>query len=346
MLYSIGNCDTDPEKKFEKFSGYERVISMTYKDLFQNKKTIDNSAALILFFPYNFWDEIVENKQKLYGVETFGRNIQKLKTKLCHKLEEIFPNATYVNRPRLFALERDKKLLKEVLRKNDIPVVPSIPKDISVIDEELKKGTIIYIKARYGSMGKGITRLSKDKWLTNYKYNGTNIQNHEQDEGWETIEVTNTYSFLEKLLKEDVIVEKGLEMKNFKFDVRGTFVYGKLREIYGRSAKNPLITNLSQGGASFEYEDLEKILGRTNLAQGINIMQKTCNIIGANFIGVDLIFDNNLNPYILEVNSFPGLGHGIKSKENDIQSKILRELYNSLKGDILTNRLKSIKPLC
>lgn len=336
MLYSIGDRDVDSEKQFENFSGYERVISMTYKDLFKSRKTIDNRAALMLFFPYNPWNEIVENKQGIYGVGTFGRNIQKLKSKLCHKLEEVFPNAIYVNKPQLFALERDKKLMKEVLRKNGIPVAPSIPKDISVIDEELNKGTIIYIKARYGSMGKGITRLSKDKWFTNYKYDGINIQNHEQDDGWQSIDITNNYSFLEKLLKEDVIVEKGLEAQNLKFDIRGIFVYGKLREIYGRTTRNSHITNLSQGGTELEYEYLERILGRAKLAEGINEMQKTCNLIGASLIGVDLIYDNELNPYILEVNSFPGLGHG--NKEKEIRNKILREVHYGIK-DVMMNSL-------
>ncbi|MCD4784802.1 MAG: hypothetical protein K8T10_13375 [Candidatus Eremiobacteraeota bacterium] len=279
----------------------------------------------------------MENKQDIYGVGTFGRNIRKLKTKMCNKLEEVFPNATYVNHPNLFALERDKKLMKEVLKRNGISVAPSIPKDISVIDEELNKGTIIFVKARYGSMGKGITRLSKDKWFTNYKYDGINIQNHEQDGGWESIDITNNYSFLEKLLKEDIIVEKGLEAPDFKFDIRGVFVYGKLREIYGRTTKNSHITNLSQGGTELEYEFLEKVLGKTKLAQGINEMQKTCNLICANLIGVDLIYDNELNPYILEVNSFPGLGHGKKEKE--IQSKILREVHFSIENDILMKSL-------
>jgi glutathione synthase/RimK-type ligase-like ATP-grasp enzyme len=334
MLYAIGDNKADTERQFELFSAFENIIHLSFKELMTIEKTIDANAGVILFFPYMLWNKFVETSNELYGVRGFRENISKLKNNICEKLEQVFPKAFYVNKPNVFALERDKIETKNFLDRHFISVVPEVSKEIPMIMNELKKGNCIYIKVRYGSMGKGITRLEEGKWLTNFRYDNGEIKNHPCDFEWRTTDVTNNYSFLQKLLLEDVLVEKGVETPKelgSKFDIRGVFVYGKLAELYGRASNNPLITNLSQGGDCLEVNDLIDMIGIDKLSEAVQEMYNANWVFGTNLLGVDLTFDKKLNPYVMEVNSFPGLGHGID--EEGIRDALLRNVYSNLTNE-------------
>lgn len=331
MLYAIGDSKADIERQFDLFSTFNSIIHFTFDELMNTEETLDRNAGIILFFPYKLWDSVVEASNELYGVTGFKANMSNLKTHLNEKLEQVFPEALYVNNPYVFALERDKIETKKLLHRHGVSVVPDVPKDILAIQNELKIGNCVYVKVRYGSMGKGITRLEEGRWLTNFKYENGEIKNHPSDFEWRTIDVTEDYSFLEKLLTEDVLVEKGVEPPRelgSKFDIRGVFVYAKLAELYGRSSNNPLITNLSQGGGCLESSDLIDMVGISKLSEAVQQMYHSNRVMGTNLLGVDLTFDRNLNPYVMEVNSFPGLGHGID--EEDIRDALLRDVHSNL----------------
>ena len=331
MLYAIGDCGADIENQFELFSTFENIVHITFDELMGTRQIIDEDAGIILFFPYKLWDNFVETNTGLYGGKSFKANICTLKDHLYKKLKQVFPKALYVNEPNVFALERDKLETKAFLYRHGISVIPNVQKNISSIKSELANGNCVYVKVRYGSMGKGITRLEKDKWLTNFSYEKGNIGNHPNDFEWTTIDVTDDFSFLEKLLKEDVLVEQGIETPRelgTKFDIRGVFVYGRLAELYGRASDNPLITNLSQGGDCLEQKDLIEMIGVDKLAEATKHMRDANRVFGTNFLGVDLAFDKNLNPFVMEVNSFPGLGHGID--EESIRDALLRDVHSNL----------------
>jgi glutathione synthase/RimK-type ligase-like ATP-grasp enzyme len=300
----------------------------------RTEQVLDEHAGIILFFPYRLWDTFVETNNGLYGGKGFKASICKLKDHLHNKLEQVFPEALYVNEPGIFALERDKLETKNFLRQHGISVVPDVRREISTIKNELTKGNCVYVKVRYGSMGKGITRLEEGKWLTNFRYENGTIDNHPNDFEWKTIDVTDNDSFLEKLLKEDVLVEQGIETPTelgSKFDIRGVFVYGRLSELYGRVSNSPLITNLSQGGDCLEIKDLFEMIGNDKLAEAVQCMHDTNRVFGTNLLGVDLTFDRDLKPYVMEVNSFPGLGHGIA--EEDIRDALLRDVHLNLTNE-------------
>ena len=330
MLYAIGDSGADVENQFDLFSTFPNIVHVTFKELMGTKQVIDNDAGIILFFPYELWDTLVETGSGLYGAN-FKENICKLEGHLQKQLERVFPEALYVNEPDVFALERDKRETKDFLCRHGISVTPDVPKNISTIKNELAKGNCVYVKVRHGSMGKGITRLEEGKWLTNFRYAKGEIENHPSDFEWKTIDVTNDVAFLEKLLSEDVLVEKGVETPRelgAKFDIRGVFVYGRLAELYGRASHNPLITNLSQGGRCLEPRDLIEMIGVDKLAEATTHMYEANRVFGTNLLGVDLAFDKNLVPYVMEVNSFPGLGHGID--EEDIRDALLRDVHSNL----------------
>lgn len=339
MLYAIGDDGVDIERQFDLFSTFKNIVHFTFDKLVSNERTIDKDAGIILFFPYRLWNAFVETNNGLYGGKGFKSNICKLKDHLHKKLELAFPGAFYVNEPGVFAIERDKIETKNLLCRHSISVVPDVPKDISIIMNELTKGGCVYVKARFGSMGKGITRLEEGKWLTNFRYEAGEIKNHPNDFEWKTIDVTDNYSFLKKLLLEDVLVEKGVETPRelgSKFDIRGVFVYGRLAELYGRASENPLITNLSQGGGCLEFNDLIEMIGIDKLTEAARYMYDANRVFGTNLLGVDITFDNNLNPYVMEVNSFPGLGHGID--EEDIRDALLRNVHSNLINEYTRKR--------
>jgi hypothetical protein len=331
MLYAIGDKNADVERQFDLFSTYAEIVPITFDELMGTSETIDRDAGIILFFPYKLWDGFVETSNELYGVRGFNRNICRLKNHLRDRLEQVFPEASYVNKPCVFALERDKAETKSFLHRHSISVVPDVPKDILAIKNELKNGNCVYVKVRYGSMGKGITRLEDGKWLTNFRYENGEIMNHPNDFEWKTIDVTDNYSFLEKLLVEDVLVEKGVEAPRelgSKFDIRGVFVYSRLAELYGRASNIPLTTNLSQGGGCLEINDLIDMIGTRKLLAAVQEMYRANRALGANLLGVDLALDKDLDPYVMEVNSFPGLGHGVD--EEGIRDSLLRNVHSHL----------------
>ena len=333
MLYAIGDEGADIESQFELFSTFQNIVHVTFDELMSTEKIIDGDAGIILFFPYKLWNAFVETGHGLYGGKSFRKNICKLKDHLCKKLTQVFPEALYVNELYVFALERDKLVTKSLLSRHGISVIPNLPRDIVTIKKELARGHCVYVKARYGSMGKGITRLEQGRWLTNFRYDNGKIENHPSDFEWRSIEVTGDGSFLEKLLVEDVVVERGVETPRelgSKFDIRGVFVYGRLAELYGRASDNPLITNLSQGGGCLEPGELVERLGADRLTEATKHMYEANRVFKTNFLGVDLAFDKNLTPYVMEVNSFPGLGHGVD--EEDIRDALLRDVYSNLKG--------------
>jgi glutathione synthase/RimK-type ligase-like ATP-grasp enzyme len=352
MLYAIGDDGADIESQFELFSTFENIVHMTFDELMITDEVLDENAGIILFFPYRLWNTFVETNNGLYGGRGFKANILELKNHLHEKLELVFPGALYVNEPDVFALERDKLETKNLLRRNNISVVPDVPKDISTIENELTKGNCIYVKVRYGSMGKGITRLEKGKWLTNFRYANGAIDNHPSDFEWKTIDVTDNNSFLEKLLEEDVMVERAVETPRelgSKFDIRGVYVYGRLAELYGRASNNPLITNLSQGGGCLESSDLIGMLGEDKLAEAVHYMYDANMVFGTNLLGVDLTFDKDLKPFVMEVNSFPGLGHGITEEKTrdallrDVHSKMMNE--HAMKKQIIVTGQGSVSPV-
>ena len=190
VFYAIGDNYVDTEQQFELFSTFENVVQLTYEELMNNEKTIERNADVVLFFPYNLWNVHVETGNDIYGVGDYGKKIDGLKLCLCKKLEQVFPGAIYVNKPQVFALERDKIDTKNLLALQCINIATAVPKDIPTIRNALEAGNCIYIKVRYGSMGKGITRLEEGKWLTNFRFVNGEIKNHHYDDQWKTIDVT------------------------------------------------------------------------------------------------------------------------------------------------------------
>ncbi len=317
-IFVIGDENTN-EKAYYLLQNFQGVEGITYEKLLEGKDTISENGTIFLTFPNKLWDLIVEKKGVVYGSKQFGKRIVELVDLLAEKLETRFPNNKYVNDPKSIMVERDKIRTKDIAINERIKVPENIfskdeEKHIDKILDTIGRGETIYIKVRYGSMGKGITMLSKDKWITNFEYDGKNILNHSTNYNWIPKDVTGNLGFLERLIEEDVIIEKAINnslTNGFKFDMRTIILYGKKYSdlTYGRATDNSHITNVSQkNGRRLSLKELLKLVPRTQIEKGMEMVRLMSSRLGLNYTGGDILFEGeNFEPVFIEINSFPGL---------------------------------------
>ena len=75
----------------------------------------------------------------------------------------------------------------------------------------ISKNEGVFIKSRYGALGKGITYLSKKDGLRIIKLEEkNNVENYLDIKDWKFSEITENKDFLKNLLDLEVIIEKKL----------------------------------------------------------------------------------------------------------------------------------------
>ncbi len=310
-LFVIGD-EKEFDSTFRYMSSFDRSVGITYDELFSGNGVIATDAPTLLCFPYGLWEEKVETGDMLYGGSAFGKLIRKLTEEIQDRLEIRLPDARYVNHPLTIIRERDKLYAKRVLSSHGISVAQDIEKSLDAIMEELANGEAVYVKVRYGSMGKGITYLSQDKWTTNFRYENGLIGNHEDDNSWSEIDITGNTDFLKRLLEEDVIVERAVrnsKTNGLKFDMRVRVVFGEADSdfAYGRATHTNSITNISQGAKIITLDRMKEFVPQESIFEGIDIIRRSSGILDINYAGGDLLFEGrNFDPVFLEINSFPG----------------------------------------
>ena len=317
VIGDLSTKDSQADLTFTVMSKFPNVIPKTFQELTEKSSIVASDAPVLMCFPYSLWDKMVETGDKLYGVGNFGKSIRDLAEHLTELLDKRFPNALYVNHPKSILIERDKLKTKEILHKKGLRVAEDILKHLDSVMNELEAGNSIYIKVRYGSMGKGITYLSPKKWTTNFKYDGKNITNHENDHEWREIDITGDKDFLKKILDEDVVVERAIRnplTNGFKFDLRAYSLFGEAdpRFAYGRITNNNSITNLSQKGSERKSaEEMLKYIPEVKMKQALELINESSKILGFNYAGGDVLFEGeDFEPVFLEINSFPGYSKG------------------------------------
>ena len=330
-LILIGEENREDET-FSVMSTFPKVKSITYDQVLTGSGKIATGAPIMLCFPYSPWNNMVEKKDVLYGVSKFGYSIRNLAEMITETMQKRFPDANYVNPPMSLLLERDKLNAKKILAKEGIVVAENIEKSLDAVLEEVEKGNSVYIKARYGSMGKGITYVSKDKWTTNFKYDGTTISNHESDSGWKEIQITGDEQFIKTILSEDVVVEKGVEnskTNGLKFDLRGRTLFGEFdpKDAYGRGTNDQSITNIVQGASMMSLKEMERYVPHEKLIEGLEVVRQSAKILKLNYAGGDILFEgDSFKPVFLEINSFPGV----------LDREFFQKVYNSIKTNMLS----------
>lgn len=338
----IAFADNSDFDSFLKFYNESRLFSrynidflhIPYKSLLNDQiPSIQNESIIIFFFfPFEYWNSNIEpkNYKGIYANASFYKKFVSFFTKVESQIKKHFryKQIFFINSPFLSCKYRDKLLTKDIISKSGIPTPRPLAKaTVKDIEAFLGKDKKIFIKPKYGSMGKGITFLSKTHWNTNFVFRKNRILSKKSDYGWKFRPITNNIEFLKELLKRDFYAEEAIDslvLDKEKFDLRIYVFFHKVVYIYPRSNDfYKITTNISQGGKGHTLRFIKKVPPHLiRAAQRAAI--KTTKALGLNFAGVDVILDKNQkNVYVFDVNVFPGFP---KKKRFDLSKRIIERL--------------------
>lgn len=308
-------------QKLKDKGGLELCV-ISYTQLLSGKvPTIDASKILVVFFfPYKYWNRNIEiyPDDRIYGDKKFGQEFKVFFKKVKKAIDKHYGlrQIEYLNPPAACCLDRDKKASKDLLRKNKVPT----PRAFGVstfegIQRLVNKGVSLYIKPRFGAMGKGITYIDRGGVISNFPFRKGKIVNRSGDYNWRFAWIKNEKTFLNKLLRKDFICEEAIEpatLRGRRFDFRIYVVFGKVVYLYAKSTKaSSYLTNWSQGGKIDKKKRILKTLTKEEKALLKKLARKASRVLGLNFAGIDIIFSKGMkNAYVLEGNAFPGYEKG------------------------------------
>jgi len=301
-----------------------RIIN--YKDVFANNlPEIESDQLLILlFFPFQYWDkyiEVYDKDARVYGDKSFGREFEQFFSRLENIIKKNYRDKkiSFVNPPTASVLDRDKKECKDFLRKHNIPTPRSyVVKSLKDVTKITERGVSLYIKPRFGSMGKGISYLSNGLLITNFLYKKGKVISHPYDYNWRFHEITkktDRNKFLRTMIARDFIFEEAIDPpihKGRRSDFRVYCMYGKIPYYYLRTTPAvSLVTNWSQGGTIEQKRKFTKYISEARLKRVKSLARKVAKDLKLNYAGVDVIFSNDYKElYVLEAHSFPGYEKG------------------------------------
>ncbi|GAI11789.1 unnamed protein product, partial [marine sediment metagenome] len=270
---------------------------------------------IYLFFPFAYWDKNIENKgyKGVYGNVEFYDKFRVFWSDIHRTLEKVYQGKKiqFINHPLKVAIDRDKEVTKTILSENGVNVPMSCYtreyKDIlKLINQEGKK---LFLKVRYGSMGKGITYMEKGNWKTNFRFEDGKIISPRSDYGWTFMNITGNIDFLKEILTKDIVIEEAIDsykLDDFIFDLRLHVFYDRVLYVYPRvNEKDAVTTNISQGGRAGSSSLLKK-LPKNVIDKAFRSAVKTIKIVGVDFAGVDVMISTDLKVYVVELNAFPG----------------------------------------
>ena len=190
---------TRPYVSFQRFIKYARrlrkrdieVHVIDYARIFSGRvPSIDAPIVkIVFFFPYRYWNRHIEvyADDRFYGDKRFGREFKAFFKRAKRAIERYFPGKRieYLNSPQLCYLDRDKKASKDLLKKSAV----SVPRTFQVSSFEdvqrlLNRGTNLYIKPRFGSMGKGITYINNKEAISNFLFRKNKVLSRPSDFNW------------------------------------------------------------------------------------------------------------------------------------------------------------------
>jgi len=314
----VRHLDTLKKKSLE-------VHVISYQDVLAHNLPQISSRALTvsLFFPFSYWNkhiEVYKKDSRIYGDGKFGRDYKKFFKQIEKTLRKKYQNKkiAFVNPPQYSILERDKKAAKQLFQQHRIPTPKSFaPKNLSELQNLLSQGRSLYIKPRFGAMGKGITYVNQDSLTTNFSFRKGKIISRRYDYNWPFCEINgkNRNRFLKILLSKDFIWEEAIDPsknKGKRFDFRVYCIYGKVPYFYVKSAPAATpVTNWSQGGRIEKKKNFSKYLTEAKLKKVRSLALKVAKELKLNYAGVDILFSKDFkNLYVLEANSFPGYEMG------------------------------------
>ncbi len=301
------------------------VIFITYNELMSGRlpNISTKKLEILLFFPYNFWNNEVENYSKdrrIYGDIKFGSDFGEYFSRAHTILRNRYRKKTvrFINPPKACIIDRDKLKTYLLLKSMNInsPHIYEV-KNIWQVNSLLKKGIALYAKPRFGAMGKGITYITKNATYTNFLFKSNWIVNRLYDYNWRPVKISEKKrnAFLRILIERGFIFQEAVNpliYKGRKFDIRVYTVFGKVPYYYAKSAPaESFITNWSQGGRIEPKGFLNASVSKKEIKQIQRAAKKAAKAIGLKFAGVDVIIDRHTGRmHVLEIQSFPGYERG------------------------------------
>jgi len=340
LLVLGDDSDWDSYKKFcrqlkQHHSKQFNLITAAYEHLTKNRlpDTESKKIVVFLFFPFKYWDENIEYRgyESVYGNARFYEKFMVFWSEIYEQINHFYKDKElyFINHPLRISVDRDKELTKTILTQAGIEVKPSFftrnHKDIlRMVNKENRK---LFIKVRYGSMGKGITYIEKDEWKTNFRFENNRIVSSVSDYGWSFMDITNNPDFLKRLLTKDIVIEEAVEpyiIDNLKFDLRVYVCFDDVLYIYPRTnAPEEITTNISQGGKGRDASFLRKI-PENIIKKATRVAIDAAKAMGLDFSGVDIMISKDLkHVYVIEINAFPGFP---SQKRFNLSRRIIKKI--------------------
>lgn len=351
-ILSLGDgLDYDEYQKFnrEKYSflreGFD-YHAINYKNLLKGKTPKINTKKVIifLFFPFNYWNKNIEHKhyQGIYGNHIFYKKFMHFWSEINTAIKKFCSNKEIlvVNDALISGKCRDKLLIKHKLSKSGIPN-PRLHHIIRTGDiyNLLAKGRSLYLKPRYGSMGKGITYLSPLNWQTNFSFKDNKILSRRSDFGWKFRDVTGNNAFLKRLIKNDILIEEAVDsliLKRKRVDLRMYTFLKKVIYIYPKTNyPEKITTNISQGAKGAPH--ILRFIPKHLLDKAKRMAVKSAMILNLDLAGIDVVIDrDHKDVHIIDVNAFPGFP---KRRTFNLAKSIIAQLVRlDNKADITFKR--------
>jgi len=311
-------------------------VTATYDLLEKNELPLIDSDTLIiyLFFPFTYWDKHIEKEgyKGIYGNIEFYNKFRAFWSEIHRVLKKVYRGKKifFINHPLKIAIDRDKELTKTILSENGINTpIPYYTRDykdiLKLIDQENKK---LFLKVRYGSMGKGITYMEKGNWKTNFRFKDGKIVSPCSDYGWTFIDITDNVEFLKEILTKDIVIEEAIDsykLDDIIFDLRLYVFYDEVLYIFPRTnKKNAITANISQGGQGRSTQFLKRF-PKNVIGKAVKAGIRTIKAMDVNFAGVDVLISKDLKVSVIELNTFPGF---TKVRRFNLSKRIIQHMEN------------------
>jgi len=253
-------------------------------------------------------------------------NIDPITQKIKKRLE-IEKKMVFLNSLKMAEVVTDKIVFHSFMKTQNINSPEILMKNIDTAENlwgQVTKSNQIILKPRFGRMGKCIIRLNKktnDKSTTVKTGNSVWIA----DNCWHMYGIINQICSSYKLAPSDLIVQNEIilpgKSKRF-FDIRilvqrtsienQPIIAGEVARI---SSENIQVPNIDYGGMAYPLDNwLEILTGKSYQKTLLSIRREALNVFDKlesksgllGEAGIDLLLDQKLNIWTIEVNSKPG----------------------------------------